>query len=286
MTFVLPDRENKDDSFFVWLHATLNINDADYYYTISGFAINIQYYIFYIMIILIYVILTIAVCTIIYSGFIKRNINVLSGMLGTTSRFHFIPLFLITGNFILGEALDEHTNLKDGHFITSIILAVFALISLIFISFQTKTQLSFTVEMAIIKAAYSCFIAFLTYYLVYIIWYYRFFRFFKDNEEIEEDEEDIIEWNKNCAIAGSIAIGLLNNIFSILLKAPVISLINCLICCGKTIHFFQIEKNLRKYIYDNNASGIIDIGMGVASALIMFLLYLNLMSMKNRPQIS
>ena len=137
--------------------------------------------------------------------------------------------------------------------------------------------------MAIIKAAYSCFIAFLTYYLVYIIWFYRFFRFSKDNEE---NEEDIIEWNKNCAIAGSIAIGLFNNIFSILLKAPVISLINCLICCGKTIHFFQIQKTLRKYFYDSNASGIIDIGMGVASALIMFLLYLNLMSTKNRPQIS
>ena len=188
LTFILPDRDI-DHKFIVWLHLTATI---DYDNHILLFAINIQYYIFYTIIILIYVILTIAFCTIIYSGFINRNKNVLNALLGNTTRFHFLPLFFITLNFVLGEILDEDPDLKDGHFIISIILTILALLSLIVISFQTKIELYFTKEMAIIKAVYSCFIAFLTYYLVYIIWYYKFYNDMLDVQK-EEDIYDLFK---------------------------------------------------------------------------------------------
>ena len=269
LTFVLPDTDI-DDIFRVWLHYTLR-------YSTSNCAINIQYYIFCITIIFIYVIVTIAFFTIIYSGFIKRNNNVLIGLLGTTTRFHFLPLIFITGNFVLGEVIDIDKEPEDVHFIISIALTILALISLIFISFQTKIQLNFTIEMAIIKAAYSSFIAFLTYYLIYIIWFYKVHK---------EKYDDLDSWHKKCANIGSIALGVLNIFFSILLKEPIILLINCLICSGKATYFFSISKYYREDIYDNNAPGIIDIAMSIASALVMILLYMNLISMKNRPQIS
>ena len=286
LTFAFPDRE-LDEISVIWLHLSFHKIDTSaesdqdsIYLTLikSMMAINIQFYVLNAIIILIYIMILIAFCIVIYSGCFKPNNNFLNELLGVTARFHFLPLMFIIANFILGETYDTDDELENGRFYGSFAATLFALLFLLFISFQTKTQLSSSIDIGIIKATYGCLIAFLTYYLVYLIWFYKFYNDLMDGE-FEKD------WNKTGAIGGSISIGFINILFSLILKDPIISFINCLICIGKAVYFFDINEDLREEIYSNDASGIIDIGMSILSALMMILLIMNLLSMKNRPQI-
>ena len=287
LTFALPDRE-LDEISVIWLHFSFykidtsadSDTDIELLTLIKSLmAINIQFYVFNAIIILIYIMIAISFGIVIYSGCFKANNNFLNELLGVTTRFHFLPLMFIIANFILGETFDmDDDELENGRFYGSFAATIFALLSLLFISFQTKIQLSSSIDIGLIKATYGCLIAFLTYYLVYLIWFYKFYNDLKD-KEFDQD------WNKSGAIGGSISIGFINILFSLILKDPIISFINCLICIGKAVYFFDINEDLREAIYSNNASGIIDIGMSILSALIMILLIMNLLSMNNRPQI-
>ena len=82
-----------------WLIDHIN---KDYAYANS---FDIYYILFYIIIILTLILATAGFLVYIYSIFISKNDNVVNGMLGNISKFHFIPLLCISALFIIGETL-------------------------------------------------------------------------------------------------------------------------------------------------------------------------------------
>ena len=87
-------------------------------------------------------------------------------MFGETSRFHFIPLFLISALFIVGQ-LYSNDYYTEAKFISTLIITFLAIITLVLVSFRTRIESSWY---ALInnKGFYSFLIAFLIYNFGYL----------------------------------------------------------------------------------------------------------------------
>jgi hypothetical protein len=221
----------------------------------STIPLSIYYINFYMIAIIILLFVTASFIIYMHSIFIKKDINVLNGILGKYSQFHFIPLGCISALFIIGETLEEKDTdnpFKGIHYCFSLIFKFLALTSLIFVTYQTKIDSPSYVAWTIKHGAYSSLIALLMHNLCYIISNYGLYL------KVEKKSTDNIkDWMKGTSIVFAIVIGLGNMILSLVLKEMFISVTNILIYIGMIIHFFKIEKKTRKDIF-SNAPGIIE----------------------------
>ena len=103
MSFGVPKIDNGlgDKGTLFWLTDHIN---KDYAYSNS---FDVYYILFYIIIIITLILATAGFLIYIYSIFISKNYNVINGMLGNISKFHFIPLLCISALFIIGESLKK-----------------------------------------------------------------------------------------------------------------------------------------------------------------------------------
>ena len=103
MSFGVPKINNGlgNNGTLFWLIDHINKDEV---YSIS---IDVYYILFYIIIILALILTTASFLVYIYSIFISKNDNVINGMLGNRSKFHFIPLLCISALFIIGESLER-----------------------------------------------------------------------------------------------------------------------------------------------------------------------------------
>ena len=126
----------------------------------------------------------------------KTNTKVMNGMFGEISKFYFIPLFLISGLFIIGESYDERENdyfFNDVKYIFNIIFTVLSLITLIFIAFRTQMESPWYAVLTINKGFYSCLLALLIYNFGFFTQYgiYRKMKkYLKDLDYYYYDEND------------------------------------------------------------------------------------------------
>ena len=241
-----------------WLIEHIN---KDYAY---GNSFDIYYVIFYIIIIPTLILATAGFLVYIYSLFISKNDNVINGMFGNMSQFHFIPLLCISSLFIIGESLDKgntlfgaytgiHMNVKKVHCAFNLIFDIIGLGSLIFIYINTKIYEPLYAVLTINKGTYSCFIALLVYDFFYVITLSDIITNFYKNDY------DISKRLKGYGYAFSIIIGVANMFLSIFLKDIIIGFINILIYIGMIINFFKIKKDTKEFLYDNNGIGITQI---------------------------
>ena len=244
----------------------------------GGLPLDINFAVFNVIFILTFILGTIAFMVYIFCMFIKNN-TVITGMIGNISKFHFIPLFLISGLFIIGESYDNREydyTFNDAKYIFSIIFTVLALITLIFISFRTQIESPWYASLTINKGFYSCLIALLIYNFGYLFTYYGRYRKLKDLRKISYDDyykklKEYNDWNKGCYLAFTIVIGILSNAVAFLLKDLVVSLMNILIYLGMMINYFRLTKEARKALYKHEIIGIFEIIMIVISvAYIVF----------------
>ena len=283
---VLGTSKNELIAYF-WLFVKQKNSDEDY--SIFQLPLDINFVVFNIIYILTLVIGTIGFIAYIFNIY-KSNNKVINGMFGETSKFHFIPLFLISGLFIIGESYDDRemgyfTN--DAKYIFSIIFTVLSLITLIFVSFRTQIESPWYASLTINKGFYSCLLALLIYNIGYVITYYGLYRKMKkylrylgylsdydddDWDDYDYDDNDyylpndIGNWIKRCYLAFTIVIGILNNAVAFFLKDLVVSLMNLLIYLGMMISYFKLDKDMRKYLlYKNEIIGIFEIIMMVIS---------------------
>lgn len=138
----------------------------------STIPLAIYYINFYMIAIIILLFVTASFIIYMHSIFIKKDINVLNGILGKFSQFHFIPLGCISALFIIGETLEEKDTdnpFKGIHYCLSLIFTFLALTSLIFVTYQTKIDSPSYVAWTIKHGAYSSLIALLMHNLCYII---------------------------------------------------------------------------------------------------------------------
>ena len=208
------------------------------------------------------------VAYLVYSTCIKSN--VFDGMMGSLSRFHFIPLACAGGLFLVGETIGESEKPKD-LLIAALCFSIIGFISIILVHLKTNME-PWYASLLVKKATFSCLIALFTYSICYTIYQLGVINEL-NNFTLEQlikyilnGKNNLADFINNCATAFSIVIGVVNLSLSFVLKDLMISVMNLLIYIGCTIYYYNIEEYKNK-TFNNNGEGIIDIIMIVLSAL-------------------
>ena len=272
MSFGVPKMEMPDidiDTFkfktikmlYTWLNFYILSKDLDF-----KLPVTINYVLFYIMVALTLLFLVLSLAIYIY-GILTRNGNILNGMLGNFTKFHFVPLLCVSCLFIIGETLDIDRLPKGVHYFFSLVFTIIGLGSLVFITMQTNIESPNYASWIIKHGAYSCLIPWLVYNLCYLILYYHLSVTDDDNDSNDSDK-----WVKGCEIAFAIIIGIINLCLAIFLKAVMIAFTNLLIYIGMVCRFFDNKKDEIKATYGSYTGGIIEIIMMILSLLVIVFL--------------
>ena len=202
----------------------------------------------------------------------KKDDQVITGLMGDFSKYHFFPLLCVSALFIIGECADQDTENEDHEksmIIAGFVFTILGLVSLIFIYIMTDLNTNdWWVLLLLKKGTYSCLIILMWYYFCYNIYYVHI----EDKPEEEPDKRN--DWTKGCGLAFSIIFGVGSLVFSFIFKDLVACGTNLLIYIGLTIAYFSLNKDIRKEKNANkNGDGIVDIVMLALSAvLLVFLL--------------
>ena len=253
LSFFVPNIEK------VLIFMNQTIIDSDFQ-KIASSPLYMHEVIFYIFAIILLLSVTVSFIIYIYNLFKTKDENVINGMLGNISKFHFIPLLCVAILFIIGESTDKNEGISDTQLFFFLIFTILALFSMIFIYIYTKIDSPVYVNYIIKNCAYSCLISFLIYNLFVVIWEYT----------LNKKDNNYIKFNKNCTTAFSILICLANLCASFLLNEITISVSNLIIYIGMTTSFYKISKDYRDYFY-NKSVGIIDI-FGIIFSILMICL--------------
>jgi hypothetical protein len=199
----------------------------------------------------------------------KKDDQVINGMMGEYSKYHFFPLLCATALFIIGEVYDNTAeawlNGKDLT-VAGLIFAILGLASMIFVYIMTDLNTNdWWVLLLLKKGTYSCLIVLMWYYLCYDIYYVHFYD--------KPNDTKLLDWQKGCGIAFSIIFGIGSLAFSFIFKDLVACGTNILIYLGLTIAYFTLDNNIRKEENANkNGDGIVDIIMLVLSIVVIVIL--------------
>ena len=186
----------------------------------------------------------------------RKDNQVIDGMMGKFSQFHFFPLLCAFIMSILGEI----TDVDNGKHImnTGLAFSLFGTASMVFIYIMTdfKTQ-DWWAEYTLKKGTFSCLI---------ILFFYNFCY---DIYLVGENENSDKNFAKNCGIAFSIIFGIGSLAFSVVFKDIILSFMNFLINIGMAKYYFELGDTSTKD-YNKNADGAFDIIISILS-LIWFL---------------
>ena len=182
---------------------------------------------------------------------ISKNPNFINGMLGDISKYHSIPLFLVSCLFM------SLTNAGTrGSFAFSLIFSILSFISLFFIYLKIDFTGEWYEIITIKKGVFSCLIA--------ITWYTFFFSF----ASLGMNKEPSSSFIKRTGIAFSLLIGIGNLAFCFFFKDLMVGIINLVLYIGMAKFFYTNKGNL-----DIKADGVIDIIMVLFSFALIFYLY-------------
>ena len=257
---------NNNDYVFIWSIKRISSSEKKKY-----FPIQINWFVIYLLFIITLVFGAIQSFYYIISSMKKKNIIIYFSMMGEISKFHFVPLFCVSGLFIIGISSNyvcdkDKTHNPDLHFINGIIsgivLSLFGLISLLIIYVKTEVKSdSFIKVLLIKKGVYSCLISLMVYtFFNNILYSWYIIRKYVDKDNFSNN------WLNYYGIIFSGIIGILNLILSFFLKDIALAGMNTLIYFGMTLYFYSIDEvksNFTQYI-----DGIIDIAMILLSICI------------------
>lgn len=182
---------------------------------------------------------------------IQKNQSFLNGMLGDFSKYHFVPLLLVSGLFM------SLTNAgTKGAFAFSLVFSLLSYASLFFIYLKIDFSAEWYEIITIKKGAFSCLIA--------ITWYTFFFSF--ANLGLNKDPSS--SFIKGTGIAFSLLIGIGNLAFSFFFKDLMVGIINFVLYV-EMAKFFYINKGK----LDIHADGIIDIIISILNLGLIFYLF-------------
>jgi hypothetical protein len=161
-------------SYTIWgfkAYRTINGKDPlkeDYY------PLQMQVSLYYICFILTLIIITGGCFVFFYKTICKKDDQVVNGMMGQFSKFHFFPLLCASALFIIGECVDNldkedwNTEKEEDHFknmyISGLVFSIVGLASFIFIYIMTDLNTNdWWVLFLLKKGAFSC--------LIILMWY-------------------------------------------------------------------------------------------------------------------
>ena len=237
------------------------------------YPLQMQVSLYYICFILTLIVITGACIVFFVKTIFKKDDQVISGMMGQFSKFHFFPLLCASVLFIIGECVFEDKE-KDDHeknmAISGLVFSIFGLASFIFIYIMTDLNADWWVLLLLKKGAFSCLIVLMWYNFCYVIYYVHDWDNLDDQDYINTKRED---WRKGCGLAFSIIFGIGSLAFSFIFKDLVACVMNLLIYIGLIVAYFRLDKNIRKEKKANkNGDGIVDIIMLVLSIAVIVLL--------------
>jgi len=240
------------------------------------FPLQMQVSLYYICFILTLIVITGGCIIFFVKTIIKKDDQVINGMMGQFSKFHFFPLLCASALFIIGECVDNidlkdyGTNKREDHFkdmhISGLVFSIIGLASFIFIYIMTDLNTNdWWVLLLLKKGAFSCLIVLIWYNFCYEIYYVHLYD--------KPDDEKLDDWRKGCGLAFSIIFGIGSLAFSFVFKDLVACGMNLLIYIGLTVGYFKLDKEERKKKEANkNGDGIVDIIMLVLSVAMIVLL--------------
>ena len=217
-----------------------------------------------------YAIIFIGCVVYIIKTLIKKDQQIIEGMMGTISQFHFFPLLCAFAMTLLGEIYDEDIKKRKNIAFTGLVISIVGVATLIFIYINTnfKNNVWWT-KFCLKEGTFSCLIILFWYNFCYVIYQAR----------ILDKLEDIDKWTKGCSLAFSIIFGIGSIAFSYVFKDIMVSFMNILIYIGLVIHYFQEILDTSKKEYNKNGDGAID--MIILMCSIILFLYLVIDYIKN-----
>ena len=218
----------------------------------------------------------------------KKNQSLYDGMLGTLSRFHFIPLLCISALYIIAisayyiltndsETIDVLKSYRT--LITfDLIFTIIALGSLIVIYITTQIESEWYIVLAIKKGVYSSFIILLLYNFFHIIPSFRLINYYYDIFNFRDiDRDEVTKFLKRSGIAFTIIFGFLSLAFSVFFKDLMAAFTTFLMYLGMVLSFFNKNKRqreARKENYNGYADGVLQIiYMALSLLCIAFLIF-------------
>ena len=233
---------------------------------------QMQVSLYYICFILTLIVITCGCVIFFVKTIFKKDDEVINGMMGQFSKFHFFPLLCASALFIIGECVDNDIDEDDDHlkkmYISGLVFSLIGLASFIFIYIMTDLNTKdWWVLLLLKKGVFSCLIVLMWHCFCYSIYYVH------DSDNPDEDSEKSNDWRKGCGLAFSIIFGVGSLAFSFVFKDIVACGMNLLIYIGLTVAYFRVPKDYRKLKeYNKNGDGIVDIIMLVLSVAMAVLL--------------
>jgi glycopeptide antibiotics resistance protein len=230
---------------------------------------QMQVSLYYICFILTLIVITCGCVIFFVKTIFKKDDEVINGMMGQFSKFHFFPLLCASALFIIGECVDNDLDDADHEkkmYISGLVFSLIGLASFIFIYIMTDLNTKdWWVLLLLKKGVFSCLIVLMWHCFCYSIFWVHFY----DNPV----DDKLLDWKKGCGLAFSIIFGVGSLAFSFVFKDIVACGMNLLIYIGLTVAYFRVPKDYRKLKdYNKNGDGIVDIIMIVLSVAIAVLL--------------
>ena len=262
---------------FIWYSFERNLNSGEYY----PIEMNITWlllFVFLISIIGFVVYLVFTTC--------KKNQGLYDGMLDNRSKYHFIPLLLISILYIIAK---NAKNVRSNNYSTilenyeylrtlisfDLIFTIFGLISLVLVYIFTELNSEWYIVMAIKKGVYSTFIILLWYNFFHMIVSFKTINYkIKINKEATTDEDGDIKFLRGTGISFTIIIGIGSLVFSFIFKDLMAAFTNFLIYMGMVFAFFNKNEYIvsQRKNYNKYADGILDIIIMICSLVCMIYL--------------
>ena len=233
---------------------------------------QMQVSLYYICFILTLIVITCGCVIFFVKTIFKKDDEVINGMMGQFSKFHFFPLLCASALFIIGECVDNDIDEDDDHlkkmYISGLVFSLIGLASFIFIYIMTDLNTKdWWVLLLLKKGVFSCLIVLMWHCFCYSIYYVHHY------DNLDESYDKNLDWIKGCGLAFSIIFGVGSLAFSFVFKDIVACGMNLLIYIGLTVAYFRIPKEDRKLKENNkNGDGIVDIIMLVLSVAMAVLL--------------
>ena len=262
---------------FIWYSFERNLRSEEYY----PIEMNITWlllFVFLISIIGFVVYLVFTTC--------KKNQGLYDGMLDNRSKYHFIPLLLISLLYIIAK---NAKNVRSNNYSTilenyeylrtlisfDLIFTIFGLISLVLVYIFTELNSEWYIVMAIKKGVYSTFIILLWYNFFHMIVSFKTINYkIKINKEATTDEDGDIKFLRGTGISFTIIIGIGSLVFSFIFKDLMAAFTNFLIYMGMVFAFFNKNEYIisQRKNYNKYADGILDIIIMICSLVCMIYL--------------
>ena len=257
-------------SFSVWRSVDNTAHNFDPLKS-EYYPLQMQVSLYYICFILTLIVITGGCIIFFVKTIFKKDDQVINGMMGQFSKFHFFPLLCASALFIIGECVDNDLENEDhskSMYIAGLVFSIIGLASFIFIYIMTDLNTNdWWVLLLLKKGVYSCLIVLMWYNFCYEIYYVH------EVDKPNEDPEKQHDWKKGCGLAFSIIFGIGSLAFSFVFKDLVACGMNLLIYIGLTVAYFRLPGDFRKEKKANkNGDGIVDIIMLVLSVAMIVLL--------------